>query len=345
MQLTKSMTKTDWGVALLYASVIPVVDMINGDPGRLVQGWNYIIMTWLLVFSFNMVCWVINTHIRVSYGYPRDIRSRLRKVFAVVFANAVLVSGLILAVDLMFLSKVHTLRLNYPKIYLLLAFRGVVGIGLIYVIQTAIYSKAKAQEISLQNQMLKTENIRSQFEILKQQISPHFLFNSLATLHSMIQLNNPNSAMFVIKLSEMYRQLLVKRQQDLVTLKEELAFVNDYVFMLTARFDKMLKIKIDIPENIMQMKLPTFSLQLLLENCMKHNIVSEEKPLHIKIFTATPGTITVENNLQAKVTHGEKSGYGLENLDQRYNLLGYPDSVDVFSDDDTFRVTILLLNT
>ena len=191
--------------------------------------------------------------------------------------------------------------------------------------------------------MLKTENIRSQFEILKQQISPHFLFNSLSTLHSMIRLQNPKSEQFVIKLSEMYRQLLVKRQLDFVTVREELSFVNDYIYMLNARFDKMLDITINIPEEIMNRIIPTFSLQLLLENCMKHNVVSYEKPLHIKISMSGSDAIAIENNIQAKVSHVEKSGYGLESLLKRYALLGSPDGVVVHSDAELFRVTIQLL--
>ena len=94
----------------------------------------------------------------------------------------------------------------------------------------------RSQEILLQNQMLHTENIRSQFEILKQQISPHFLFNSLSTLRSMIRLQNPHSEEYVIKLSEMYRQILIQRNIDTIPLKDELDFVNDYIIYAARAF-------------------------------------------------------------------------------------------------------------
>lgn len=191
--------------------------------------------------------------------------------------------------------------------------------------------------------MLKTENVRSQFEILRQQVNPHFLFNSLSTLRSMVRSKDPKSEEFVLRLSEIYRQLLAKRQFDTVPLKEELEFVNDYLFMLSSRFGAALKIIIDIPEESLLFRVPTFSLQLLLENCIKHNVISAEKPLEIKLF-ASSGFVTIENHVQPKQTEAEHSGYGLENLIQRYKLLGFAENgVFVFSDDDVFRVRLKLL--
>jgi LytS/YehU family sensor histidine kinase len=201
----------------------------------------------------------------------------------------------------------------------------------------------KNQSVSLQNQMLKTENIRAQFEILRQQISPHFLFNSLSTLRSMIRSSNDNAEKFVIKLSDIYRLLLIKKEKETVTLKEELELIDDYSFLLFARYENMLSIDIDIPENLLNYNIPTFSLQLLLENCVKHNIVSKEKPLHIKIYESGIDTVTVENNLQQKQVFSGDLGLGLQNLIKRYDLLGIPEGVQVFSDESVFRVKIKLL--
>ena len=228
--------------------------------------------------------------------------------------------------------------------YFFIFLKGLVSIAIIYIIQYAINSDTRAQEATLQNQILKTENISAQFEILRQQVNPHFLFNSLSTLRSMIRSNNKNSEIFVVKLSEIYRQLLLKREKEIVPLKEELDFVNDYMFMLFARFEKMLSLNIDIPENFLNLKIPTFSLQLLLENCIKHNIISQDKPLKINIFYTNPDSLIIENNFQPKLTHSEQSGFGLQNLEQRYSLLGVTDGIHIFSDESVFRVKIKLLN-
>jgi len=210
--------------------------------------------------------------------------------------------------------------------------------------QFALNSNAKSQEIILQNQMLKRNNPGHKYESIAATGSPSFLFNSLSTLRSMIRSGNKNAETFIVKLSEIYRQLLLKREKEFIPLKEELEFVNDYSFMLFARFEDRITIDTDIPENLMDLKVPTFSLQILLENCIKHNIVSQEKPLKIKIFNTGTDGLIIENNYQPKLSQQEPSGYGLQNLAQRYTLLGFPDSVDVFSDESVFRVRIKLLD-
>jgi LytS/YehU family sensor histidine kinase len=192
--------------------------------------------------------------------------------------------------------------------------------------------------------MLKTENIRVQFDILKQQISPHFLFNSLSSLRSMIRTSNHNAENFVIKLSDIYRSLLSNKERDTITLKEELEFIKDYSFLLFARYENMLHIKVDIPDTLLNLHIPTFSLQLLLENCVKHNILSKEKPLYIKIYDSGVNNITVENNLQQRIETGEESGHGLQNLIKRYDLLGVSNGVQIFSDESVFRIKIKLLD-
>ncbi|GAB4402909.1 MAG: hypothetical protein OHK0053_27300 [Microscillaceae bacterium] len=193
--------------------------------------------------------------------------------------------------------------------------------------------------------MLKTENIRAQFEILKQQISPHFLFNSLSALRFMIRSSNKNAENFVLKLSDIYRLLLANKEMDTITLKEELEFIEDYSFLLYTRYENMLRIEINIHQDLLNLKIPTFTLQLLLENCVKHNIVSKEKPLHMKIYDSGVESISIENNLQRKIQVAKTSGIGLQNLIKRYDLLGVSDGVQIFSDASVYRVKIKLLDS
>jgi LytS/YehU family sensor histidine kinase len=227
--------------------------------------------------------------------------------------------------------------------YIVMFIRGSVSISMIYLVLYTLNLMARNQAVSMQNQMLKTENISAQFEILSQQISPHFLFNSLSTLRSMIRSSNKNAESFAIKLSDIYRLLLLRKERDTVSLKEELELIDDYSFLLFSRYENMLSIDIDIPDKLLNHNIPTFSLQLLLENCVKHNIVSKEKPLHIKIYDSGIDSISVENNLQQKVVTTGDSGLGLQNLIKRYDLLGVTEGIKVFSDESVFRVKIKLL--
>lgn len=344
MLLEKYITKTEWKFALLFSGALTVFNMINSSQHLRAINKVHMLLTWAVIFVFLLMAWIVNSVVQVKYGSYLEEKISLRKIFFIFFYNTLLLVFLLVALDVVFLNQIEMIGFKENYTLVGIAFQGIVGICLINIILYAVRSKVENQEVQLQNQMLKTENIRAQYEILKQQISPHFLFNSLSTLHSMIRLNNPNSERYVIKLSEMYRQLLVKRNVDYMSLKEELAFVNDYIFMLNARFGEMLNIEIQIPEKMLSAMLPTFSIQLLLENCMKHNIIAKDKPLYIKIYSSQPAAITVENNRQSKISTVGKSGYGLENLNQRYELLGYSEGVIVSADEETFKVTIKLLD-
>ena len=333
--------KRNWKIAVLFAAFLPTFNIIINSQHRVETNIWRMFLTGSVTFAFLLVAWFINSWLTNSFPQKNGMIYLFRKGMTVLLANAILLA-LFVAVGIFVLSEINNENPKSSFSLWLIAFKGAISIALIYIIQYALNSAQKAQEVSLQNEMLKTENMRAQFEILRQQVSPHFLFNSLSTLRSMVRSGDSNSEQFVLKLSEIYRKLLTNRQKDLVQLKEELEFINDYSFMLFARFGKMLTITQDIPADQLTDQIPTFSLQLLLENCIKHNAISTEKPLEIKIFTS-PGFITVENRLQPKISPTEHSGFGLENLVQRYNLLGYKDGVYVFSDEDVFRVRLKLI--
>lgn len=335
------MNKAEWKYAILVSAALTVFNMINDSRGRAHIVWSRMVMYWALIFFFLLITWVANSQIQALLRKIEKDKVSIINLLIILLANLFILFGL-----LFFLDMFHVVRIKFigpGSNYLLVSYQAIVGICLICIIQFAVHSSMRSQEILLQNQMLHTENIRSQFEILKQQISPHFLFNSLSTLRSMIRLQNPHSEEYVIKLSEMYRQILIQRNIDVIPLKDELDFVNDYIYMLNARFENMLTIAIDVPPEYLEYSLPTFSLQLLLENCIKHNVLSNDKPLNIRIYCHAPETLIIENNLQIKVSQVERSGYGLENLSQRYKLLGCENGVRLFSDEKTFRVSIKML--
>lgn len=336
---------TNWKVAILFSAFLPAFNIINNSQNRVDSDFKKITLSWLITFLFLLVSWFVNMYITYYFERVNFRRKRLKHFFTIIICNAGLL-GIFFVIGVFILNdyNFYDVLSRHSNVYLFVVLKGFVSIMMIYIIQYALNADAKAQRVSLQNQMLKTENIRAQFEILRQQVNPHFLFNSLSTLRSMIRLSNKNSEEFVIKLSEIYRQLLLKSEKEVVPLKEELDFIGDYSYMLFARYEKMLSIDIDIPNNLMNLKVPTFSLQLLLENCIKHNVISKEKPLKVKIFGTSSNCLIIENNLQVRITESLPSGYGLANLVQRYALLGFPDAVDVFSDDLVFRVKLKLLD-
>jgi two-component system, LytTR family, sensor kinase len=189
---------------------------------------------------------------------------------------------------------------------------------------------------------LKRESIKAQLDALKTQVNPHFLFNNLNTLASIIPDNSNQAVLFVQQLSKVYRHILEVKDEKTIPLKDELDVVNAYAFLLKTRFENNLHIDINIlPEKITK-KIVPLSLQLLIENAIKHNIASYEKPLKITIASKN-GSIEVNNNLQIKNQIMESTGIGLENIKNRYKLLT-DNPVVITTDETNFTVSIPLID-
>ena len=177
------------------------------------------------------------------------------------------------------------------------------------------YSDSKVKE-----QKIIAGTASAQFESLKNQIDPHFLFNSLNVLSSLIEENPENAQRFTTSLSKIYRYVLEQKDKELVPVSEELTFAKTYMNLLKMRFEN--SITYELPENFdnPDAKVVPLSLQLLLENTIKHNVVSEQKPLHIKIYVENDYLI-IENNLQKKEVLQDRKGVGLQNIVNRYGLI------------------------
>ncbi|NNK19379.1 MAG: histidine kinase, partial [Maribacter sp.] len=176
------------------------------------------------------------------------------------------------------------------------------------------------QQASLiENERLKQQNLQSELAALKNQIDPHFLFNSLNSLTCLIR-DNDKASQFVKKLSFMYRYILQSTDRDLVSLREELKLVESYSYLIKTRYRDRFAIDIEIDEKYHEKEIPPLALQLLVENAVKHNEISETNPLTVKIFYKD-GFIFVENKLQPRTAMAEGTGNGLVNLDKRYYLI------------------------
>ena len=191
--------------------------------------------------------------------------------------------------------------------------------------------------------MLQKEKIEFQFETLKSQVNPHFLFNSFNTLITVIEENPKTAVEYVERMSQFFRNIVNYREKDVITLKEELDLLDNYYFLQKKRYCENLTLDIEIPEEIKNSRyVPPLTLQLLTENAVKHNAVSKETPLRILIFINKHGKLVVRNNTNKKVAREEPSGMGLENIINRFRLLS-DRTVEIKSTDDFFDVAIPLL--
>lgn len=177
-----------------------------------------------------------------------------------------------------------------------------------------------------ENERLEQLQLESQFQSLQSQINPHFLFNSLNVLSSLIAENPKRAEAFVDELSNVYRYLLRSNEQELDSVKEELRFIRSFFHLLETRHEKGITLDINVSPERMEKKLPAMALQILVENAVKHNEVNPERPLHIQISDDTDAAgqpvLVIRNNLQPKATRPKSNRVGLDNLRQRYQLLG-----------------------
>ena len=178
---------------------------------------------------------------------------------------------------------------------------------------------ASWKESAIEAERFQKEYMRSKYETLKNQVNPHFLFNSLNALTNLVYEDRDQAARFIKQLSQVYRYVLDTRDREIVTKEEELEFLEAYLFLQQIRFDKNLQVKINL--NDLQTSFPPLVLQMLIENAIKHNIISSESPLAIRIY-GEDGFVVVENSLKKKKVNGEESpGVGLENIKMRYQFL------------------------
>ena len=205
----------------------------------------------------------------------------------------------------------------------------------------AFYFYQQLQKNKIKEQKVIAGTASAKFDALKNQLDPHFLFNSLNVLTSLIEENPESAQKFTTALSKVYRYVLEQKNKDLVTVDEELEFAKTYMSLLKMRFEDSIIFEIPDQASDPESKVVPLSLQLLLENAVKHNMVTTSKPLHIKIFESN-GLLIVENNLQPKQIVKKSSGVGLDNIRQRYDLLT-DKKVKINQQAESFAVAIPML--
>ncbi|MEM8566468.1 MAG: histidine kinase [Bacteroidota bacterium] len=193
------------------------------------------------------------------------------------------------------------------------------------------------------NEALKNQQIRTQFEVLQNQMSPHFLFNSLNTLTTLISENGSVAIEFTEKLSEVYRYILQNKEKEVVRLGHELEFARNYIFLLQIRYPENLKANFNVDEKFYNQSIAPLTIQILLENAIKHNRISRAHPLEIDIYIDNSHSVVVKNNLQKRNVIEKSTKTGLANIQKRYAYFGY-DTIKITSTTKDFLVAIPLLH-
>ena len=320
-----------WRLSYLYPLLMPLFSMRGGRVP--IHSLQDALTYYLFTGTLQLILLLLIRRILCSDNYNQWIRRGM----------ALAVGGLVLFVYLFLEFNVFhfTERIAYSHKGQPVP-RYIFNVFIIVALVEGIKSVVEREKIVLGNIMLENENAKAQLNLLLQQINPHFLFNCLSVLQSMTRSNDARTETFIVKLEEVYRQTL-KTDKGVVSLREEIKLFDDYMYLMRLRQENAIFVEINVSEEALSQYLPVFSLQLLAENCIKHNIVSSSKPLTIRLYQKEAKSLTISNNIQPKVQKNESFGIGIENLKKRYALEGISKGVQIENNQITYSTTLKLL--
>ncbi|MEM8927687.1 MAG: histidine kinase [Bacteroidota bacterium] len=300
------------------------------------------LLSWSISLLFATFDWTIIRAVIIwlRKKYPR-FQDDLKRIVLLFAAIVLVVIGIDALVGLI-LSILNDVPFYYPNRFSKVQLPIIIISTMTMAIYEAIYYNIRLQKSIRQEEQNKQAIVQAQLDALSNRSQPHFFFNSLNTLRDIIDHNTKEEAkLFVDKLSDVYRFILHTGKNNQIRLEEEIAFAKAYAHVQSERFGENLKIGWRIPKKVLHSSIIPTSLQLLIENAIKHNVVSKSQPLKINVFEKG-GDLVVENRLQPKSSKIPSTKLGLKNLKQRYALLTER-PLEIYSDQIIFRVSLPLL--
>jgi len=280
------------------------IGLLSGFLGLLVV----YVLYFLAIKLDKLFPWQTQTNNRLFIGFVLQ----MFVAFSIIFGSIYLYSTYIISNEDFFIDYQDTLiKLSILLCILLLVYS---------VIYFAFYSYYSFATLQIESVKQERKQIDLQLKALKSQLSPHFLFNSLNTISSLAHSNTKKSELFIRKLANMYQFTLNSYHSMLIPLEEELDFVASYQYLLETRFENKLAIKIDIPQELNASKIPPLTLQMLIENAVKHNTLDKNNPLQVSVYVEG-NFICIKNNITEEPSNKTSFHIGLKNINTRYLLL------------------------
>ena len=282
----------------------------------------------LLYFLFRLQFWAI-------FRYP-DKRTKIRAIVLSSFVLIAVASPVFTRLQWWWFQGEVSDRASSTLHYV----KDMVILIISFMFTALIYLFNQNREKVIENQNLEIENLQNRYNALKNQVDPHFLFNSLNTLNGLIGFDNARAHEYVGQLSHVFRYTMQEHQ--VIELDDELKFAESYIYLMKIRYNDALSVHMKIEPHFRKFLIVPFGLQILVENAIKHNVITRKSPLCIIIETTPGGTILVENNIQLKYNTSESNGLGLTNLNDRYRLM-FDKEIDIKPNRTKFIVEIPLI--
>lgn len=275
----------------------------------------------------------------VLYLNSRDWRGNSAKSYLMITSSNILGYVFFTWLALQLLGVITGAALEKGPTILFWVVYGVTLVIMFFLARVLLLQTLHQRDV-LQKEQLARERTEKELQALKNQVNPHFLFNSLNTLNALIG-DNPKAQKYVNDLSSLYRYILQSTDRDLISVEEELSFLEHYIHLLQVRYGEKLQVDIDIPQAIRKHQIPVLTLQLLVENAVKHNEISKAHPLSVKIGMESDHLV-VSNPIRARKSLPGTSGKGLANINKRFsNLTG--STLKIQNSDGLFKVSLPLV--
>ena len=329
-----------------FISSMPIIDFILNyilfDDAIFERGQVWLI-SFPLIFIIGIGSWRTQVTIQnlIQFKYPTLKQTRTR----VALLASIIVPVMSLSVIFIFFIYDYFHLLNYRIKPNDIEFGLLVGfsVNLIFVTLYEVdYVVERLKESIMEKETLKQQALQHEFDALKNQVNPHFLFNCFNTLSSLISEDRQKAEAFLNELSKVYRYLLRNNEDGLSTVDNEIKFIRSYYGLLRTRHGEALQMTIEIDKRYHSYLLPSLTLQLLVENVVKHNMLSRYYPLVIEIFTTAGNKLVVNNNLQRRTVKAPSNRVGLENIQAKYDLLNQQ-GFQVMEDGKNFTVVLPLI--
>ena len=326
-------------LALVALASYPFLFLIRGYSFEAMTGYAFFEYSWM-VFLINLL--LLQAHILKSkylskrYSWVDSLQSRFiaELILTSCFTFLIVTSGMLTLYEVIWQFEISAPIIIEYNIFAL-AFSLFLGFSI-----NAEDIVTKWKTSILEKEKLEKETIKANLKAIQANISPHFLFNNFNALHALIDEDTEQAQLYLTKLSDVYRFILNRRNEELISLDEEIAFIKDYLFLLSIRFGNQVKYTLNVSDCNGAM-IPPVTLQILVENAIKHNEASLENPLLISLNKERE-YLSISNNIQPRLGTPDGTGFGLHNIKERYAYLS-DSSVLIEKTDDRFTVKIPLL--
>ncbi|WP_234735388.1 sensor histidine kinase [Tellurirhabdus bombi] len=343
-----------WYHLIAVLIFVPTASYLLIGKAYLTDGWLFAKATALISLLYVPIAFILTVAIRYPIRRFPDVRQTTARVALMILVTSALTS-IYATTAVWILSKTPFLAISFSPANIIV----LISLGLIFDILFCLahgyfYARSQWHAQQMEVEQLKKATIQRHLDLLKMQINPHFLFNSLNSLSSLISEDRQQAERFVDELAKVYRYLLQTsvslpglpesgNKHEFVSLSTELGFINSYAYLLKTRYGKGISVSIDVDLTNNTYYLPPQTLQILIENAVKHNIVLASKPLCIDISLTTSGQLMVRNNFQKRPVRIETNQAGLSSIVAKYRLLNKQE-VTVQNTGTHFAVLIPLLS-